>query len=138
MWRKYFPCNRHIFELLFLMLWNSNEDTPKTLLWKMVHMNAFVSTCAVAFYTTQGQNKTRRFDTEGFVSVASLCGIVGSLYWFTKCLIGRTGNIWSVVYTNERCIYPSETRACTILECEIVRNVCHVNSTWPLVSPYHH
>ena len=31
------------------------------------------------------------FDTEGFVPVASLCGVVGSPYWFIKLLIGKTG-----------------------------------------------
>ena len=41
--------------------------------------NVFVSTCAVAFHTENGQNKTSKFDTEGFVPVASLCDIVGSL-----------------------------------------------------------
>ena len=34
--------------------------------------------CAVAFRTTHGQNKTRKCDTEVFVPVASLCGVVGS------------------------------------------------------------
>ena len=29
--------------------------------------NAFVSTCEVSFRTTHEHNKTRRFDTEGFV-----------------------------------------------------------------------
>ena len=36
--------------------------------------NVFVSTCAVAFHTTHGQNKTRKYDTEGLVPVASLYG----------------------------------------------------------------
>ena len=49
--------------------------------------NAFVSTCALEVSTTHGQNKTRRFGTEGFVPVASLCGVVGSPYLFTKCFI---------------------------------------------------
>ena len=63
--------------------------------------NAFVSTCEVAFCTTHGQNKTHSYDTEGFVSVAILCGIVGSQSWFTKCWIGRTGDILSVMYIHE-------------------------------------
>ena len=45
--------------------------------------NAFVSTCAVAFITTHRQNKARRFDTEGFVPVDNLCGVVGSPSLFT-------------------------------------------------------
>ena len=52
-----------------------------------------MSTCAVAFLTTHGYNKAHRFYTEGFIEVASLCGAVGSKSWFTKCLIGITGNI---------------------------------------------
>ena len=63
---------------------------------------AFVSTCAFAFRKTHRQNKIRRFDTEGFVLVSSLCGVVGSSSWFTKGLIGRTGNILSVAYINTR------------------------------------
>ena len=39
---------------------------------------AFVSACAASFHTTNGQNKTLRFDNEGFVPVASLCSVVGS------------------------------------------------------------
>ena len=65
--------------------------------WWCIH-NAFAPTCAVAFRTTHGQNKTCIFENEGFVPVDSLCGVVGSAYWFTKCLIVRTLNIWSVVY----------------------------------------
>ena len=38
---------------------------------------AFVPTCAVGFRTTHGKNKTRKFDIEGFVPVASLNGVVG-------------------------------------------------------------
>ena len=99
--------------------------------WRM--FNAFVPTCAVKFHTTHGQKKTFSFDTEGFMPVDSLCGEVGSTSWFDKCLIGRTRNIWSVMYIYEKCIYLSETRACTIIECAIVRNVLHVNSTWPFI-----
>ena len=62
--------------------------------------NVFVSTCAVAFRTTHEQNKTRKCDTEVFVPVASLCGVVGSPSSFIRSLIGRTGKIWSVVYIN--------------------------------------
>ena len=83
-------------------------------------------------YNTRTEKKSR-FDTEFFVPVTSLCGVVGSLSWFTKCLIGRTRNILSFVYINEKCIYSSENRACTIIECAIVCNVNHVTSTWPLI-----
>ena len=55
--------------------------------------NVFVSTCAVAFRTTHGQNNTRKCDTEGFVPVSSLCGIVGSPSSFIRSLIGRTRNV---------------------------------------------
>ena len=63
--------------------------------------NAFVSTCEVSFHTTHQQNKTRMLDTEGLITVEILCGVVSSLSWFTKCLIGRTGNILSVLYINK-------------------------------------
>ena len=96
--------------------------------WRI--FNAFVSTCVVAFCTTHKHNKTCEFNTEGFVPVASLCGVVYLLYWFTKCFIGITGNIWLVVYMNEKCIYLSETRACTIIECVIVWKFWHATSTW--------
>ena len=36
--KKLFPCIRYINELPFLMLWNSKEDTPKTLLCRMTHI----------------------------------------------------------------------------------------------------
>ena len=96
--------------------------------------NSFFSTCAVAFRTTHGQNKTCGFDTKGFMQFAILCGVLGSLSWFTKCLIVRTGNILSVVYINEKCIYSSETRVCTIIEYVIAWNVRHVTSTWQFIS----
>ena len=96
--------------------------------------NAFVSTCTVNFCTAHRQNKTGRFDTECSVPVARLCGIVGSLSWFTKCLIFITGNILPVMNMNEKCIYSSENRACTIIQCAIVLDVCHITSTWPFIS----
>ena len=52
--------------------------------------NVFVSTCAIAFRTTHGQNKTRKCDTEGFVPVASLYGVVGLPSLFIRYLIGIT------------------------------------------------
>ena len=91
--------------------------------------NNLVSKCTVAFCETNGQNKICRFDTEGFLPVVSLCGVVGSPFQFTECLIGITGNILSVVYINVKYIYLSETRAFTIIECTIVRIFCHVTST---------
>ena len=54
--------------------------------------NVFFSTCAVAFRTTHGQNKTRKCDTEGFVPVASLYGVVGSPSSFIRSFIGKTRN----------------------------------------------
>ena len=52
--------------------------------------NAFVSIYAVDFRTTHGQNNTHKCDTEGFVPVASLCGVVVSPSSFMRCLVGRT------------------------------------------------
>ena len=37
-----------------------------------------------------------------FVPFASLCGVVGSPSWFAKCLIGRTGNIWTIMYIDDK------------------------------------
>ena len=48
--------------------------------------------------------------------------------------LGRTGNLWSVVYINAKWIYISETLACTIRECATVRSVLHVTSTFLLIS----
>ena len=96
--------------------------------------NTFVSNCAVAFCTAHGQNKTCKFDTKGFVPVDSLCGIFGSSSLFTKFLVDRTGNIWSVVQIHEIYIYWSETHAWTIIECVIFRNVRHDTSTWSFIS----
>ena len=48
---------------------------------------------------------------------------------FIRSFIGRTRKILSVVYNNEKWIYASETPACTIRECDIVRNVMHVTLT---------
>ena len=95
--------------------------------------NAFVTTCAVSFPTTHKKNNMRKCDTEGFVSVASLNDVVG-YYLFIRYLIGKTRKIWSVVYMNEKWIYASETLACTIRECAILRDVLHVTSTCPFIS----
>ena len=89
--------------------------------------------CAVAFCTTHGQNNTHKRYTEGFLPVASLNAVVKSPSSFIRSLIGRTGNIWSVVYINAKWIYASKTLACTIRECEIVRNVLHVTLTCTLI-----
>ena len=115
------------------MLWDSNEYSTKTKSYWWRIYKAFVSTFLVAFCTTHRQNKTHGFYTEGFVPVTSLCGVVGSPSWFTKCLIGRIGNIWSVMYINARCIYLSESHAFTIIDCVVVCNFRHITSTWPLI-----
>ena len=96
--------------------------------------NTFPSMCAVIFCTTHGQNVTGGFDTEGLLTVSSLCVIVGSLSWFIKCLIGKTGKMGWVVYIHAKCMYSYETHTFTIIECEIVRNVHHVTSTWLWIS----
>ena len=79
------------------------------------------------------ENWCNYFCTECFVPVSSLCGVVGSQSWFTKYLIGTTKNILSVLYINAKCIYFPKIRAYTISKCAIVRNVCHVTSTWPFI-----
>ena len=114
------------------MLWNSNEDICFGAWWCI--FNAFVPTCAVAFRTTHGKNNRHKCDTEGFVPDASLYGVVGSPSSFIRYLIVRTGKIWYVVYYNAKWIYASETLACTIRECAIVRNVLHVTSTCTFIS----
>ena len=82
------------------MPWN-----PFCAWWRI--FNVFVSTCAVDFRTTHGQNKRHKCDTKGFVPVASLYGVVRSPSSFIRSLIGRTGNIWSVVYINAKWTYIS-------------------------------
>ena len=73
--------------------------------WRII--NAFVSTRAIAFRTTYGQNNTHKCDNGGFVHVASLCGVFVSPSSFIISLIGRTGSIWSVVYINAKLTYTS-------------------------------
>ena len=75
-----------------------------------------------------------KYYTEGFLPVESLNGMVGFPSLFIKSLIGSTGKILSDVYMNEKWKDASETRACTISECAIVRNVPHVTLTCPLIS----
>ena len=36
--KNYYLCTRYVDEAPFLMFWNSNEDTKKTLLWTMTHI----------------------------------------------------------------------------------------------------
>ena len=55
--------------------------------------NNFSPMCAVSFHTTHGQNKTRKYDTEGFVPVASLSGMVGFPSSFINYFVGTTSNI---------------------------------------------
>ena len=80
------------------------------------------------------KNNTRKGYTEGFVPVASLCGVVGSPSSFIISLIGRTRKIWSVVYINAKLTYTFGTLACTIRSCTNVRNVLQVTSTCPFIS----
>ena len=54
--------------------------------------------CAVPFFTTHGQNNMRKCDTEDFVPVASLNGVVGLLSSFIRYLIDRTGK-YDLLYT---------------------------------------
>ena len=100
--------------------------------WRM--FNDFVSTFAIAFRTTHVQNIMCKWDTEGFIPVASFCGVVRSPSLFIRSLIGRTGKMWYVVYINVKWTYTYGTLACTIRECSTVRNVLQVTSTCPFVS----
>ena len=71
----YWVCTQ---DILFGAL-ESQQRYRETLFVFGEHMfNVFVSTCALAFLTTHGKNNMRKYDTEGLVPVASLCGIVGS------------------------------------------------------------
>ena len=99
--------------------------------WRI--FNAFLSTCAIVFHITHGKNNTRKCDTEGFVPVASLHGVVGLPNCFVRYLIGRTGKRWSIAYINEKWIYASTFLACTIKECAILRKVLHVTLTCPFI-----
>ena len=51
----------------------------------------------------------------------------------TKFLICTTGNVWSIVYINDTCIYLSEIHACTIMKCKMVGNDKYVTLSWPLI-----
>ena len=99
--------------------------------WRI--FNEFLSTCAVAFRTTHGKNNALKCDTEDFVPVAGLNYVVGSPSLFIRYLIGRNRNIQYDVYINAKWIYASETLACTIRDCAIIRNVIHVTLTCPFI-----
>ena len=73
--------------------------------------NTFLSTCSVAFCTTHRKNNTRKCDTEGFVPVTSLNGVVGLPSLFIRSLIGINRKIWSVVYIHAKLIYSSKNIA---------------------------
>ena len=120
-------------------MWHWRFSTCCQFVWRcwiaILVYNIFdVSTWVIAFRTTHGQNNTRKCDTEGLVPVASLCGVVGSPSSFIRSLIGRTRNIWSVVYINVKWTYTSGTLACTIRACATVHNVLQVTSTCPFIS----
>ena len=66
------------------------------------YLMTFFSTCAIALRTTHEKNNTYKYDTEGFVPVGSLNGMVGSSSSFNRYLIGSTGKILSVVYINAK------------------------------------
>ena len=48
-WRNYLLCTRYIYEVQFLMLWWSNEDTTEYFFIDDVCFNAYVPPCVVAF-----------------------------------------------------------------------------------------
>ena len=58
--------------------------------------------CVIRKATAHVETKTRKYDTEGFVPVVSLCGVFGSPSLFIRYLIGRTGKIRYVVYINDK------------------------------------
>ena len=89
----------YVNKIPFLMLWNSIKDTTKKNCYWWHMFNAFVPTLAVAFCTTNGKNKTRKCNIEGFIPVASLNVVVLPPSSFIKYLIGSTRNILSDVYT---------------------------------------
>ena len=69
-----------------------------------------------------------------FLPAPSLNGVVILSSLFIRSLIGSTRRIWSVVYNNTKWIYASETLACTISDCAIVRNVLHATSTYLFIT----
>ena len=89
-----------------------NEDGDPTTLYKLAtgtkpsvsHLHVLFCPCVVRKATAnvdtktlnmrhQAQNKTRKCDTEGFVPVANLYGVVGYPSSFIRYFIGSTGNI---------------------------------------------
>ena len=90
----------HIF-LVLPIKYLINKDGDPTTPYKLAtgtkpsvsHLSVLFCPCAVAFRTTHGQNKTRKYDTEGSVPVANLYGVVGSPSLFIRYFIGSTGKI---------------------------------------------
>ena len=107
---------------------------PKTVCVWWCIFNAFVPMCALYFCTIHGQNNTHKWYTEGFISVASLKGVVGLPSSFIRSFIDSTRKIWYIVYINAKWIYASETLVCIISECSILCNITHVTSTCPFIS----
>ena len=52
--------------------------------------NEFLPTYAVAFCTTHEKNKTRKFNIEDLIPIASLYGVIGSPYLFIRYFIVST------------------------------------------------
>ena len=82
------------------MLWNYKEYTSKTLWRFLTHI--FVLTFSLALHTTYEQNKTRKCDTEGFVPVTILNGVVILLSSLIIYLIGSISKILYDVYINAK------------------------------------
>ena len=111
------------------MLWYTHEHAAKLFLYLVTHVYRLCLNIGCSFTYNTWKNKTQKCDTEGFVPVASMCGVVGLPSSFIISLIGTTGEIWYVVYINVKWTYTSGTLACTIRECETVRNVLLSTST---------
>ena len=84
---------------------------------------------AVDFCTTHGQNKTRRFDTEGFCHLAVCAAQLFHSTHLPSVLLVEP-EICDQSCTLVKNIYISQIHVrAPKNECMIVCNVCHVNST---------
>ena len=97
----------HIFPVLpikDLINQDGNPKTPHKLATgtkpSVSHLRVLFCPCVVRKATAHVETKTlnmlhqtRKCDTEGFVPVASLCGVFGLPSSFIRSLIGRTGKI---------------------------------------------
>ena len=127
MWRKYFPCTKYIYEIPFFMLCNYNKDTR------------IFFVIAAAYVTPLFQHVKLPFvhHIDKIKHVVLILNSLCQLPVFVALFVYHPYSpiVWLIEHEiyDQSCKYSSETCACTIIECVIVRYVPPATSTWPLI-----